>query len=383
MRSVRPTHRFVIRRGFTITEMLVTVGVIVILASILVVALSSATRSAQRAKTVQLMSSIKTAIARFKVDQGYLPPVLGYQDTPPSDVGHGRDLLPLPVGASSGGDLQSDDYRQMQAHYSLTSLPEYLLGYGDRRFDGYGYVATPAQPIPPLTAVYDPGSPGYQPGYNEYPGLGFRSPGLDGYWNGTLNPRLAGSGGSPSFTGVAFPDRNPDNIGLSSFTGNNQTNMPGRVYGPYLDVSDPTVLGEVSGLDYDDTGTVALRQTWDRILLPGDGVYGQGTEPKVFLDYWGNPIRFYARPPADLRNPGELDSRYSLSDVIALRPQSFPVGSANESAWADGNTDTSTSRSLISAEYALFTPGADGKNDDEKRVDDDDYNSDNLVELGP
>jgi prepilin-type N-terminal cleavage/methylation domain-containing protein len=383
MRSVRSTNRFVIRRGFTITEMLVTVGVIVILASILVVALSSATRSAQRAKTVQLMNSIKTAIARFKVDQGYLPPVLGYQNTSPGEVGHGRDLLPLPVGASSGGDLEGDDYKQMQAHYSLTSLPEYLLGYGDRRFDGYGYVATPAQPIPPLTAVYDPGSPGYQPGYNEYPGLGFRSPGLDGFWNGTLNPRLAASGGNPNLNGVGFPDRNPDNIGVTSFSGNNQTNMPGRVYGPYLDVSDPTVLGEVSGLDYDDTGTIALRQTWDRILLPGDGVYGQSGAPKVFLDYWGNPIRFYARPPADLRNPGELDSRYSLSDVIALRPRSFPVGSTNESAWADGNADTSTSRSLISAEYALFTPGADGKNDDEKRVDDDDYNSDNLVEIGP
>ena len=84
-----------------------------------------------------------------------------------------------------------------------------------------------------------------------------------------------------------------------------------------------------------------------------------------------------------LRNPEQLDTRYSLADVIALRPQSFPVGSANESGWADANADTSTSRSLISAEYALFTPGPDGKNDDERRVDPDDYNTDNLVELGP
>ena len=56
---------------------------------------------------------------------------------------------------------------------------------------------------------------------------------------------------------------------------------------------------------------------------------------------------------------------------------------SNESAWADANGDTSTSRSLISAEYALFTPGADGKNDDARRVDENDYNSDNLVEIGP
>ena len=84
MNSVRPTTRATSRPGFTITEMLVTVGVIVILASILVISLSSATRSAQRAKTVQLMNSIKTAISRFKVDQGYLPPMLGVAEPTPT-----------------------------------------------------------------------------------------------------------------------------------------------------------------------------------------------------------------------------------------------------------------------------------------------------------
>ena len=159
--------------------------------------------------------------------------------------------------------------------------------------------------------------------------------------------------------------------------------MPGKVYGPYLDVSDPTVLGEAVALEVED-GDVGRVQTWERILLPGDGNYSQ-TEatPKVFLDYWGNPIRYYARPPRDLRTPREFDSRFTLADVISLRPQSFPVGTSNESAWADANGDTSTSRSLISAEYALFTPGADGKNDDARRVDENDYNSDNLVEIGP
>jgi prepilin-type N-terminal cleavage/methylation domain-containing protein len=383
MNLVRPTIRTTPRRGFTITEMLVTVGVIVILASILVISLSSATRTAQRAKTVQLMNSIKTAISRFKVDQGYIPPVLGVAGTDVDSPGHGRDLAGLPGASNVGGTATNDDYYELQSHYSLTSLPEYLLGYGDRRYDGYGFVSSPTELLPPLTSVSEPGTPGYQPGYNEYPGLGFRSPGLDGYWNATLNPRLASSSSNPSLSGVPFPDRNPDNLGLTSFTGGNSTGMPGKVYGPYLDVSDPTVLGEAVGLGVED-GAVGRLQTWDRILLPGDGNYSASdATPKVFLDYWGNPIRYYARPPRDLRTPREFDPRFTLSDVIALRPQSFPIGSSNESAFADGNGDDSTSRSLISAEYALFTPGADGRNDDEKRVDDDDYNSDNLVEIGP
>ncbi|MEC8734698.1 MAG: type II secretion system protein [Planctomycetota bacterium] len=383
MRPSSPTSRPARRPGFTITEMLVTVGVIVILASILVIALSSATRSSQRAKTGQLMNSIKTAIARFKTDQGYLPPVLGPGATPADSIGHGRDLLAPPFGASGAGTLQNDDYREVQAYFSLTSLPEYLLGYGDRRFDGYGFVATNSQPIPPLLANNDPGSPGYQQGYKEYPSLGFRSPGLDGYWNATLNPRFAEGVVDPNRNGVAFPDRNPDDLGIASFTGGNLTTMPGRVYGPYLDVSDPTVLGEVRGLSISDEGGNGVRQEWERVLLPGDGDYGQGVPPKVFLDYWGNPIRFYARPPRDLRAPGVLDDRYTLADVVALRPQSFAVGSTSESAWADANGDTSTSRALLAAEYALFTPGADGRNDDERRIDVEGYNLDNLVEVGP
>ena len=329
------------------------------------------------------MNSIKTAIARFKTDQGYLPPVLGPGDTPANSIGHGRDLLAPPFGSSNSGALQNDDYRELQGYFSLTSLPEYLLGYGDRRFDGYGFVATDSQPIPPLTTSNDPGSPGYQQGYKEYPSLGFRSPGLDGFWNATLNPRFASGGNDPNLRGVGFPDRNPDDLGVASFTGGNLTSMPGRVYGPYLDVSDPSVLGEVRELSIVDQGGNGVQQVWERVLLPGDGDYGQGVPPKVFLDYWGNPIRFYARPPRDLRSPGVLDDRYTLADVVALRPQSFAEGSTNESAWADANGDTSTSRSLISAEYALFTPGADGRSDDERRIDPEDYNIDNLMEVGP
>ena len=116
-------------RAFTITEMLVTVGVIVILAGILITTLSKAARTAQQGRTIQLMNAINDAISRFETDHGYLPPVLGPQSTAAGGIGHGRDLLALPNG-----------FQQQQAYYSLTSLPEFLLGYDDRRMDGYGYV---------------------------------------------------------------------------------------------------------------------------------------------------------------------------------------------------------------------------------------------------
>jgi type II secretory pathway pseudopilin PulG len=335
--------------------MLVTVGVIVILASILITALSQAGRAAQRGKTRFLMTSIKDAITRFEADHGYLPPILGANGTGEGQPGFGRDLLGLPGSTY-----------ELQGYYSVTSLPEYLLGYDDRRMDGFGYVATSSALLPPDDSL---------PGHREHPALGIRSPGPDGVWNATLNPRM-GPGGN----GLLFLNRNPGNMGNLSFGNNAQ--MPGKVYGPYLDLKDATVLGEVAGLDFDDSDQNALRQTWDRVILPGDDGFGSGDNPKVFLDYWGSPIRFYRKPPQHLSVPSTL-SGASLGDIIALRPTSYEVGVGATSDYADANDDDSTSRALKAANYALFSPGADRKNVESKRFDDaNGYNGDNIVEMG-
>lgn len=342
-------------RAFTITEMLVTVGVIVVLASILITALAQAGRAAQRGKTMFLMTSIKDAITRFEADHGYVPPVLGANGTNQGQPGFGRDLLGLP----------SSTY-QRQGYYSITSLPEYLLGYDDRRMDGFGYVATSNALLPPDDSL---------PGYREHPALGMRSPGPDGVWNATLNPRM-GSGSN----GMLFLNRNPGNLGSLSFGNNAQ--MTGKVYGPYIDLKDATVLGEVEGLDFDTSNSHALRQTWDRVILPGDTGYGSDNNPKVFLDYWGSPIRFYRQPPQHVSAPS-TSSGASLGDIIALRPKSYEVGAGATSGYADANDDDSTSRALVAAYYALFSSGADRKNHDSKRFDDTNgYNSDNIVEVG-
>ena len=341
-------------RGFTITEMLVTVGVIVVLAGILVLSLSSAARAAQSGKTDFLMQSIKTGVERFRADHGYLPPVLGVNGTGEGQVGYGRDLLPLP--GTPG---------EMNGWYSMTSLPEFLLGYGDRRMDGYGYVDI-SSPIPPDQS---------EPGFREFPSIGLRSPGPDGVWNATLNPR---GGGDP----YRFISRNPANLGTLTY--GNTAQIPGKVYGPYIDLKDDTVIGEVTGMTFDENGGFVTQQ-YERVLLPGDEGFGRDNNPKVFVDYWGSPIRYYRRPYNQISDPSGDRTDLNLGQVIALRPQDFAEGDGVETVYLDGNDDPFTSRSVLSAEYALFSFGPDKLNyDNVRRVDnEDEYNKDNIVKVGP
>ena len=360
-----PSRQYRPRQGFTITEMLVTVGVIVVLAGILITALSSASRTAQKAKTDYLMQSIKSGIERFRADHGYIPPVLGNNGTAANAPGFGRDLLELPPQVDAGGGNFDSAAAEYNGWYSYTSLAEYLPGHDDRRQDGYGYVAPPI--LPP-----DDG----EPGFREYPGLGMRSPGPDGVWNATLNPRV-----NDDF--YLFINRNPGNLGNLSFT--NTTQMPGKVYGPYIDLKDDSVVAEMTGLRADASNALVGRQEFDAVLLPGSDGYGTGDNPKVFVDYWGNPIRFYRRIPENISNPARERQDLNLGDVIALRPHEFELGQEVESGFSDGYEDVFTTRGLQSAEFALFTAGPDRKSYDEiRRFDgDDEYNKDNIVKVGP
>ncbi|MFM9170634.1 MAG: prepilin-type N-terminal cleavage/methylation domain-containing protein, partial [Phycisphaerales bacterium] len=67
-------------RGFTLTELLVVVALIVLLIGTLFVAIGAATKRAQKAKTQFLMGSVSSGLAQFQTDFGYLPPVLGVRD---------------------------------------------------------------------------------------------------------------------------------------------------------------------------------------------------------------------------------------------------------------------------------------------------------------
>jgi type II secretory pathway pseudopilin PulG len=338
-----------LRRGFTVVEMLVTVAIIITLVGILVVGLSQASGAAQRAKTKFLMNSMASGFAQFKGDHGYLPPVLGDNGTPNNYPGWSRDVLGSPFCNGC------DNIGLRQSWFSVTTPAEYLLGYGDRTADGYGIVGD-------ITQVDE-----QSPGYLESPPLGYRAPGADGAWGAVFNPNLAGIGVG------TFSRRNPGNAGLepqlnpqSLPTGNNDKLIRGRIYGPYLELKDANLLG---GLRPDGT-----------ISRPEDDDYD--LRPKVILDYWGTPIRYYRRPYLGFDPSVDVSDQFTLGDVFALRPWEFAASEVAEGA-ADVTGDRATTPGLKAAGFALLSAGANRRTVNDRRRDDQEDNSDTLVELGP
>ena len=338
----RPATR---RRAFTVTELLVAIAIIAILIALLAVAVERAMRSGQRTQTEFLMGSIEQALTAFKTDHGYLPPVLGRSGTAGSQtagqLGFGRDLLRSPASLA-----------ELQQWVSITTVPEYLLGYGDRTADGYGGIGT---------NFPDPNAPGAK----EIPTLGIRSPGRDGGWNSLLNPR-ATQGLSPG----VYAARNPGNASVLPNAAGNAVVIAGRVFGPYLDLKDTRVLGAVTGVDAAGTPIVAL---------PGE-IEDFEDYPKAILDYWGSPIRYYRRPYLGT-DPSQTNTAVSLGDVFVLRPWEVTPGFESDGA-ADANGDTTTSRDLVGAEFALLSPGPDRTIDTARRVDRNGRNEDNIVRVG-
>ena len=132
-------------RGFTILEILLVVGVVMLLLSILIVAMGQAVRGAQSANTQVLMVSMKQGLIQFREDVGYYPPVL--------DADRGLLNPPDPDSGSYASDMQD--------WWSVTTLADHLIGYGDV-------------------------------GEDAYDGLGIRTPGRDGVWGATIYSGASG-----------------------------------------------------------------------------------------------------------------------------------------------------------------------------------------------
>ena len=336
------------RGGFTIVEMLVVLGIIVMLISILIVALSKAAAVGQQANTSFLMSSMSSGIAQFKGDHGYVPPVLGVNGTPDSYPGWSRDGI-LPGGWE--GDLSQTDLNEMQQWYSVTSLAEYLLGYGSRDEDGYGVIGD-------ITAANNPGR-------LESPAVGIRSPGGDGLWGAVFNPRVGGIG-QPG----GYLYRNPGGAGTGipvpgGATNNNGVQIKGRIFGPYIELKDANLLG-------------GLAPNGD-VVGPEDPDYAN--RPKVILDYWGTPIRYYRRA-YDGGDPAVYRKGVDLGDIFALRPWTIKADLESNGA-PDGRGDTSTTPQLKAAEFGLLSVGPDRSVAPISRYDTEEFNRDNIQELGP
>jgi type II secretory pathway pseudopilin PulG len=315
------------RGGFTLVEILIVIAVIILLLSLLIVGLGYASRTAQSANTRVLMQSVKTGLERFEEEVGYLPPVLGLH----------RELIEGPVPWAAPGPLPYDE--AIQQWYSITSLAEYLVGYGPNTQDGYGSADL-----------------------GETPFTGIRSPGADGVWGARQDNGIGPLG-----------MRNPP--------------VTGRVYGPYIELGNPRLL---AGVHKTATGY--------SIHLPGEPGYDEA-DPKAIVDYWGRPIFYFRKVyPAgaptqsfravDRDGDGVPDAVPSLADVFRLRPFTLPEGAeVDESVMLaglpDARDDTTTTYALRSAEFALLSGGSDLALDETMRSDPDELNRDNIVELGP
>lgn len=354
------------RRAFTIVELLVVIGIVIAILGTLLVGLAAANRRAQMANTEFLMDSMVTAIAKFKADTGYLPPILGVPNavssgaptTPFGTLGWGRDLvLPPALGTSASGNYwdawSAQDRTAIQQYRSLTSLPEYLLGFGDRSQDGYGGILGAGGSMPAAGTA----------GSREMPTTGIRDPGRDGVWGAQLNPR-PGSAGSGLFASR--------NLATPTAAGNDDSSgyLKGRQLGPYLELKDDNRVGALIGFAGDGTPQVAKPGEIDNFDLA----------PKVILDYFGKPIVFYRRGYVN-QDPRTSDDVWSLGDIPALRPPRFAQGEALN-ALPDAANDGSTTRELKAARFAIMSFGPDQRVTWDTRADTAGFNADNIVRTG-
>jgi type II secretory pathway pseudopilin PulG len=355
------------RRAFTVVELLVVMGIIIGIVATLVVGLTAASRSARVANTEFMMNTMASALATFRNETGYLPPILsapnqvitGAPTTAFGTIGWGRDLVfspnigSTPPPANHWANWSNIDQDTIQRYVSATSMAEYLLGLGDRSQDGYGVILDGTGALPP----------GGTPGSREQPTAGIRHPGADGVWGAVLNPRatMAGNG--------MFASRN---LAVAAVAGNDTSSgfLKGKSLGPYMELKDRDSIGALIGFQADGTPLVAK---------PGE-INNFDLAPKVILDYFGKPILYYRRGYVN-HDPKTTNSNWSLADVFVLRPQRFAEGDA-VNGLPDSNNDGSTSRQLLSAGFALMSFGPDQRWNPTARVDSTGYNADNIIRSG-
>jgi len=370
-------------RGFTVVEILVVFGIVIGVISTLVVGLGYAARRARVANTEFLMNSIVAGMTRFRAETGYIPPILGDAQqlssgtvtnpngnaAPP--VGWLRNVLvptAMPAAASGGPNYPawtSLQKKALQNWCSTTTIPEYLLGLGDRSQDGYGVIMESNGSLPTTTDT---------PGYREQPTLGIRNPGQDGAWGSVSNPRPNTLGqGLFASRNLAVANAAQGNKNASVISGSQQQTpqfLVGKSLGPYIEVKAES---EIGGIQRIDAGIPVAVKTSDA------GYFDSA--PKCLLDYFGKPIVFYRRGYLN-GDPRSTDTSWSLADVVALRPQRFAPGE-DVNAMPDANNDPSANRAALAAEFALFSSGPDQNWDPTVRADAAGYNEDNIVRFGP
>ncbi|MDG2201353.1 MAG: type II secretion system protein [Phycisphaerales bacterium] len=368
LRSPRTTN------GFTLVELVVVLGIIALLVSVLVIAVSGARESARVVQTTATMSAMSQGMVAFREDVGYLPPLLdesrGLMSPPPLDDGN--------------------IFERMQGYYSITSPAEYLLGYGHHGMDGFGWDSDDDD------FAYQFGPDALDDSSNDDPNhiyqdesdrFGIRHPGADGVWTSTYATANKGT-----------------LMGRRERFINGKAKDDGPVLGPYMALPGKGVVGSLAWShgdedgDGDEDGHEGVGE-WDsagidpvsgqpRVYFPGEEGYDEHGA-QVICDAWGGPIRYYR-----LNYPGTPGRRYpstqepyspSLSQFIALRPWEFEPGSATDylvpsggELWGDYNStldadgrrgDSSTTFELQSGEFAFMSGGPDRRINNWQRTD--------------
>ena len=268
-------------RGFTVLELLVVIAIVAVIAGLLLASLRGATDRSRAVKTRSIMRAVSIGLDAFKSDHGYHPVVL-------SGNSSGRqgpawsDVVPPPVPIVGNTPFPLPDYAvDMQRWYSITTIPEFLLGAGGREADGYG------------TTEIDINSSG------ERPALGIRSPGVDGAWGSTI----FGTGllEDRAFGLYEDPSANPSQMRLRN---------PGRVYGPYLGLEGDIRLGKVlpantwPAAPSSEAQAEAVGQDPIRVIDENNQDWLNPDAKLVLLDPFDRPIEYFCNPYA----PGDPSS---------------------------------------------------------------------------
>jgi len=160
---VTQNHSKASRRGFTLVELLVVIGIIAILISILLPTLSSARRSANSVKCLASLREIGTAFSLYAGEnKGFFPAVRDTQLPPPVTERRWTDQVAKYISKLGRDFKDQSDINKIRRNSVLWGCPEWVRSYdwsasannysGVNVYNGYGMQYYPGYPDKHTTA---------------------------------------------------------------------------------------------------------------------------------------------------------------------------------------------------------------------------------------
>ena len=121
------------KRSFTVTELLVAIAIIVILAGILIGGLGYAGRRADDAKTIAAIQKLSAALEAFRAEKGYYPPC-----STSETVKFYRDSGALMIYLGSGNLVYKFEDKQGKAFMELNGITATAKNSANAYVDAWG-----------------------------------------------------------------------------------------------------------------------------------------------------------------------------------------------------------------------------------------------------